>query len=252
MYVEEKNYLAMTTSWVHCQTYHNSVLPNGHAHQDASHPRHERTAMPLDAEFEAFKWVTSLSGEEKPSERLCRRMYHFLSILRRVSIRKLYIVSRWHANDHASKSAHHELSEWIKADGENARSTLVHAATLFREVRTQGILSPQDPFFLLVATLVIWIYTGHIHRLGDIQSETPQPIRLDRSQNDLEIKEWIHYGHNKALHITGIGLLSDATSASCTLKEAVRIFKSQRTWSGMTDSLVKTIPMMLDGLELSM
>jgi hypothetical protein len=243
----------MATSWLHCQTNHKSVLTNGACHRDASLPRQERTARPLDADFEAFKWATA-SGEEKASERMCRRMYHFLSILRRISIRKLYTASRLHTSDRAWKSAHHEISKWIEEDGESARSTLVHAAKIFRDIRTQGIWSPQDPFCLLVATLVIWIYTGHIHRLGnsgDTQPDTLQPIRLDQSQNDIEIKEWIYHGHNKALHITGIGLLSDGASSSCTLKEAARIFKSQRTWSGLTDALVKVFPMMLDGLELS-
>ncbi|KAM3078474.1 hypothetical protein ACMFMG_006353 [Clarireedia jacksonii] len=252
MYVEERSYLAMTASWVHCQAKHHSVLPHTASHEDDAFLRQGISVRQLDGEFEAFKLaVASSSGEEKVSERLYRRMYHFLLILRRVSLRTLLAACRWHTSEHAWKLAHNELFKWIEEEGKSARSTLVYAARLFRDIRTYGIVSPEDPFFLMVATLVIWIYAEHIHRSGDSQIETPQPIRLDQSQNHFETKEWIDHGHEKALHITGIGLLSDGTSASCTLKEVVRIVRSQCTWSGIGDSLVYNVPKMLDGLELS-
>lgn len=175
-------------------------------------------------------------------------------ILRFVEYRYLYVASGWMAQGQEIKAACQYIGHLFKKKPKNTRQCLLHAAQLFRIIRSQGQFEPYDSFFLLMATLYIWNYDRFVvsdtpQCLGGGVSQTDAIIRIDQHMSQDLKEKWISGTTEtpKLIHISGLGALNGHDSVSRVLRESARILSHDKAWATMAHALKYSLLQMASG-----
>ncbi|KAL2832309.1 hypothetical protein BJY01DRAFT_260258 [Aspergillus pseudoustus] len=195
-------------------------------------------------------------------------------LLRFIPYRTMYVASGWMADRTQSEGALQRIAHLLCAEDTQAesRQTLVHAARMFRIIRSQTTFDPHDSLILLMAVLYVWYYdrfaptptrvaAAEQAQRGQTElsssSPTPNPagrqiLRIDQDIADFVIDRWIThgFGNNRAhlqIHITGIGVLDGERSPSRILREAIGILGGNKTWQQLSSAIKHALGQILAG-----
>ncbi|KAJ5810400.1 fungal-specific transcription factor domain-containing protein [Penicillium pulvis] len=147
-------------------------------------------------------------------------VYHHLMIVLHIPLKSLCTVAGWASTEDAILASKKELSAWMADNPQAARKTVLHAAILFKSLRSKPLITYTDAHDLLAATLAIWVYALlHITRSDD--TLTGPIIYLDRHMNEDQKKSWIFDSNEDSpLHISGVGCILKNFAATRVLFEA--------------------------------
>lgn len=157
----------------------------------------------------------------------CGAFARLLAILSFAPQRLLFPFSRWQTTALGSQRARNELQELLNDHPTNARLCAYDAGQLLALSRAQSCLIHIDPFCVLIATIYLCAFNDlvapNLPQPGIGNSADGTVIRIDQRLDNHELMEWVHYGSNKAPHITGVGTFGMERSTTRLLKESSRI-----------------------------
>ena len=108
-------------------------------------------------------------------------------------------------------------------------------------------MSHIDPFILLIGTLYLCAYTElAIDPLPLAPTTSTPTIRIDQSLEDHQLQAWIEVGNYRP-HLTGVGALDTARSASRLLKESSRIMAIHGSKSPLARALSRMLLLQAEG-----
>ncbi|EMD89377.1 hypothetical protein COCC4DRAFT_60744 [Bipolaris maydis ATCC 48331] len=166
---------------------------------------------------------------------------HVLSILRHVSLTAVYAFSGWEADRSETQEARTYLENWISNDMSSVRRCLWHAACVFRDLRNKSHFSCFDPFFILIATLVIWMYctlsSGIVSYTDEPICIHREPARIDSFTDREALQHWLQHCSCRKIHLAGLGMLEGPEGAKRVIKEYRNILKSRVGWFDIRDAL---------------
>jgi hypothetical protein len=179
-------------------------------------------------------------------------LFHTLSILRRIPLRQLYAFSGWQATAAEVDAARGYLESRLRA--EETRWCVWHAGQVLDALRGEGARRFRgcvDPFYLLIAVLVLWaVDVLSVHDVdeasGGWDGDRP-PTRIDRIRGFDEARAWVgEKGRGGSVHVTNIGVLQGPESARRLLAECRRIMRSGVPWSGVSCGIADALERLLD------
>ncbi|KAB8235275.1 uncharacterized protein BDW43DRAFT_309641 [Aspergillus alliaceus] len=193
------------------------------------------TYRTLDSRYKLLVPNINLVSSNSVSSHNLIIYYHLTSILRYTSLRNIYAYTGWLVTRAESTAAGNRLSLLMKSDQERARTCVVHAGALIREIR--GVSSPACYHYLsfLMAFLYLRVYVR-------LQTSTPnqaslqnQPspcrlVRIDRDPDEALVKQWIVGDPHCRPYLTGVGLLLEPGVSTRLIKECQRMLGSHDAW----------------------
>lgn len=144
------------------------------------------------------------------------------------------------------------VAQLLQAEPQQARHSLLHAARLFRIIRSQQQFDPYDSFILLMAVLYIWNYDRFVISnisLFDAHGHAEPILRIDQNLTEDLLEKWISgtFGMTKQLHISGIGVLNGQDSVFRILRESIRILGHDKAWSRQANAIKLALHQVLSG-----
>lgn len=172
-----------------------------------------------------------------------------LRLLRFIKYRPLYLSSGWMAQTEEVRAARQHITELLHTKPGQARQALLHAAQLFRIIRSQRQFDPFDSFVLLMVVLYIWNYDKYVISNSLLNGGGEEIFRIDQNIDANLQGKWIAgtFEKNKQLHISGIGVLNGQDSMSRIFKEAIRILDHDKAWSRQADAIKCSLHQILRG-----
>lgn len=171
---------------------------------------------------------------------------HILSILRLVSLRAVYAFSGWDANDRQVHEARAYLERWVREDSQSLRKCLWHASLVFQTLRNRKRLSCFHVFYMLIASLILWIYCVLTGVPGTVsKAENGDAIRLDKVEW-ASLSSWLT-GESKRIHLTGLGILEGAQGARRVLEELHKTLLSGTEWASLRRGIAHAVEQVLSG-----
>lgn len=174
---------------------------------------------------------------------------HFLSLLRLVSLRAVYAFSGWEADDHQVCEARVYLETWVREDVQSARKCLWHAALLFQKLRNKSCMSCFDVFYILIASLILWIYcmlgTKNGVEGGTSKTKGGDAVRLDKVEWS-SLSGWLT-GESGRIHLTGLGTLDGSQGAKRVLEELHKTLLSGTEWAPLRRGIAHAVGQVLSG-----
>lgn len=248
LYVEENRILQLTNSWIYSQGIH-ALNNNNHSEcvcirDGGLWPMSQRQETMLDRYFEYFRLKTQSPSEHPLLQDITSKTYHMVSILRLVPLNTLRIFSSWMTTPEKVERARKELESWIEG-GYCARKALLHAAALFQSIRDQRTTIHSDPWYMMAASLCIWTHIK-LSKRTRIPS-TDRPLRIDKTSDSQALQSWLNGSRTMSVHITGIGILDEADSASRTLQQTIKILRRGGSWGQIGRHFAAVFQQVLDG-----
>ncbi|CEJ61864.1 hypothetical protein PMG11_10381 [Penicillium brasilianum] len=147
-------------------------------------------------------------------------LYHQLMIVVHIPLKCLCILAGWLSTEDSILESKKQLSSWMNDDPPAARTTVLHAALLFKSLRSRPLNSYIEGHALLAATLTIWAY-ALLHPVRPEGTLTGPIIYLDRHMDEDQERSWILYTNESSpLYISGVGCILNAGAATRVLLEA--------------------------------
>ncbi|KAJ5390545.1 uncharacterized protein N7496_001613 [Penicillium cataractarum] len=212
----------------------------------------DQTKDPVDTILETFQQAATRHRQDSPLFLTITKFSLVLRLLRFVKYRFLYVSTGWMAQHQEVDAAAQHISQLLKAKPKQARQGLLHAAQLFRMIRSQRQFDPYDSFFLLMAALYIWNYDRFM-----ISGESQLPvdgaaeeiIRIDQNMKKELQDQWITgtVEPPRLAHISGLGVLNGQDSLPRILRESVRILSHGKAWSTHAHAFKHSLLQMLSG-----
>ena len=248
LYVEENRILQLTNSWIYLQGIH-TINNNDHFECECIHdgslwytPQRQETM--LDRYFEYFRLKTESPSEHPLLQDIISKTYHMVSILRLVPLNALRTFSSWMTTPQKVERAKKELENWIEG-GYCARKALLHAAALFQLIRDQRTAIHSDPWYMMAASLCIWAHIKVSKRTEILF--TDHPLRIDKVSDSQALQAWLNGSWTMSVHITGIGILNEADSASRTLQQTIKILRRDGSWGQIGRLFAAVFQQVLEG-----
>lgn len=175
-----------------------------------------------------------------------------LRLLRFIQYRHLYVSSGWMAQHQEVDATAEYIAQLLQAEPRRARQSLLHAAQLFRIIRSQRQFDPYDSFILLIAILYIWNYDRFVVSAKTQHSSSADAeniLRIDQNMSE-DLQENRIAGtfeKHKQLHITGLGALNGHDSVPRIFRESMRILSHGKAWSSQANAIKYTLRQILLG-----
>ncbi|KAJ5959262.1 uncharacterized protein N7479_006412 [Penicillium vulpinum] len=202
----------------------------------------EHDKDPVDTILGSLQQAITRHRPESPLLLIVTKFSLILRLLRFVQYRPLYISSGWMAQHHEVDAAAQHIAQLLKAEPRQARQSLMHAAQLFRIIRSQRQFDPYDAFILLMAILYIWNYDRFV--MSDKLQfpsgrDAEEILRIDQNMNEDLQEKWIAgtFEMPKQLHISGIGVLNGQDSVPRIFRESMRILGHEKAWSRQANAI---------------
>jgi hypothetical protein len=250
VYIGERQALRQWTIYKHY-----SVLARSKVHalagQEEQYTTTEQDRSGIDCILARFQEASLQGGVNSPILCSVHKFATLFRLLRFIPYRWMYVASGWMAEHEEAQAAAQNIARLLHTEQEQSRQSLLHAARIFRLIRSQSQLDAYDSLLLLIAVLYIWYYDrlAPRHQLQFSDTKGHQILRLDQdSGNDL-LKQWITKGNRIAinLHISGLGVLNGSDSVSRILREAIRILHNNKTWSQQSNAIKNALSQILSG-----
>lgn len=206
------------------------------------------TPRPLVLARHLAEWTTAISESiqsisinteawpESESSQLLK-LYHHISILLVVPVTPMCDYIGWMGSEGSISQTRVGLCQWIRTDIENARRTVIHAASLFCLIRKRKSGAHSENHHIFVAFLVLWVFFSldPIARprgvANDGSSDIPScTIDWDGRVNSDAQAKWIRSPGHPPLRIAGVGDLTESTGLQRILVETHRILCSDQMW----------------------
>ncbi|PWY72801.1 hypothetical protein BO83DRAFT_378746 [Aspergillus eucalypticola CBS 122712] len=203
----------------------------------------------IDVILGRFQQAVSERRHDSPICLNIAKISLIMRLLRFMKYRPLYLSSGWMARNEEVRAARQYIAELIHAKPKEARQGLLHAAHLFRIIRSQRQFDPFDSFILLMASLYIWNYDLHAVSHTPLNEGREEILRIDQTLDANLQEKWIvgTLGKRTQLHISGIGVLNGQNSMSRIFKEAVRILDHDKAWSRQANAIKRSLQQILRG-----
>lgn len=201
----------------------------------------------VDTIIGSFQHAATERRHNSPICLIVGKLSLILRVLRFIKYRLLYLSSGWMAQAEEVRAARQHIAELLHAKPRKARQGLLHAAQLFRIIRSQRQYDPFDSFVLLMVVLYIWNYDKYVVSQSSFNGGNEGTLRIDQNI-DADLQEtWIAGTKRKQLHISGIGVLNGQDSMSRIFKEAMRILNHDKAWSRQADAIRHSLYQLLKG-----
>ncbi|KAJ5631591.1 fungal-specific transcription factor domain-containing protein [Penicillium longicatenatum] len=180
-------------------------------------------------------------------------VYHHLMIIVHIPLKSLCTVAGWTSTEDAILASKRELSSWMADNPQAARKTLLHAALLFKSLRSKPLNTHTGAHDLLAATLTIWAY-ALLHSPRSEDTLTGPIIYLDRHMSEDQERSWISDpNEDSPLHISGVGCILNDSAATRVLLEAKSCLARQiHLWGTYNHILTVFEVMALSGTAISL
>lgn len=171
-------------------------------------------------------------------------VYHHLMIIFHIPLKSLCTVAGWTSTEDAILASKKELSSWMATNPQAARRTVLHAAILFKSLRSRPLFAYTEAHDLLAATLAIWAYVLFQPTISDKTLNGPI-IYLDRHMNGDQEKSWIfNSNEDSPVHISGVGCILNDSAATRVLLEAKGCLARQSNSWGIYDQILTVFEVM--------
>ncbi|KAJ5751953.1 hypothetical protein N7520_008870 [Penicillium odoratum] len=172
-----------------------------------------------------------------------------LRLLRFIEYRLLYLSAGWMAQKEEVRAARQHIADLLHAQPRQARRGLLHAAQLFRVIRSQCQFDPFDSFLLLMVILYIWNYVKYVISHSPLDEGGEAIFRIDQNTDEDLQEKWLAgtFEKHKQIHISGIGVLKGHNSMSRIFKEAMRILDHDKAWSRQADAIKWSLHKIMEG-----
>lgn len=145
----------------------------------------------VDTILGSFQHAATQRRHGSPICLIVAKLSLILRVLRFITYRPLYLSSGWMAQAEEVRAARQHIAELLHANPRKARQGLLHAAQLFRIIRSQRQYDPFDSFVLLMVVLYIWNYDKYIVSKSSLKGGNEETFRIDQNiEADLQEK-WI-------------------------------------------------------------
>lgn len=203
----------------------------------------------VDVILGRFQQAVTKRRSNSPICLIVAKLSLILRLLRFIKYRSLYLSSGWMAQTEDIRAARQNIAELLRANPKQARQGLLHAAQLFRMIRSQRQFDPFDSFVLLMIILYIWNYDKYVISNSPLREGGEEIFRIDQNI-DADVQErWITgtFENQKQLHISGIGVLNGQDSIPRIFKEAMRILDHDKAWFRQADAIKRSLHQILRG-----
>ncbi|KAJ5628764.1 hypothetical protein N7490_010992 [Penicillium lividum] len=207
----------------------------------------------VDAILGRCQQIITERRQDSPMCLIVTKFSLILRLLRFIKYRLLYLSSGWMAQNEEGRAARQHIAELLRENPRQARQGLLHAAQLFRVIRSQRQFDPFDSFFLLIAILYIWNYTKYMISHSPSYGGGEAIFRIDQN-TDADLQEkWLAgtFEKRKQIHIGGIGVLNGHNSMSRIFKEAMRILDHDKAWSRQANAIKWSLHQIMRGIAPS-
>ncbi|KAF4777518.1 hypothetical protein HER10_EVM0003024 [Colletotrichum scovillei] len=168
-------------------------------------------------------------------ERITLQHNHAFSLLLHMPLRVLTAFSGWGVSPQVREAADRRLSLWLRQNKGKARAIVYHAAKLFSYIRNHPTGGHHENNALLYATLSMWIHT----LFNRHQTSSLRTLRLDRTNHQGALVQWLSEDNDFRLYVAGIGDLNNERASDRLVQESVRILTRKSGWSlGLAVSMV--------------
>lgn len=156
------------------------------------------------------------------------------------------------AQHNDAEVAAQKVAQILGSSPEKADRAFVHAAQLFRLIRTQQQFDPFDPFIFLISLLYIWFYDKYVvprRSQESARAEATRILRIDQytttTDQDCLVKELQQSPYQ--IHLSGVGVLNGNDSITRLLRESVRILSYDKAWSTLSIGLAGAFEQIISG-----
>ncbi|KAK0109975.1 hypothetical protein ONS95_002642 [Cadophora gregata] len=206
-------------------------------------PSLQQLATPFSTAVDNELHISRFASKTEP-------LFHIISILRRVPLRRLYSFSGWQTNAAEIEESEKSLESWMQGNEEAARECLWHAAVGFSTLRSQSYISCHAPLCMLVAAIYIWAYDklSHYNVLKADTITRTNTVRLDSLQDPTRVEKWIKgESGSSRIYIREVGILNGSESISRLLLELERSLLGQTAWPGLCGGIAFAIRGIING-----
>jgi hypothetical protein len=199
-----------------------------------------------------FQQAVSGHGQRSPLRRIVTKFSLILRLLRFIQYRHMYVSSGWMAQRQEVDAAAEHIAQLLQSRPRQARQSLLHAAQLFRIIRSQRQFDPYDSFIFLMAVLYIWNYDRFAVSAKAQCPSGADPeniLRIDQNMDEDLQDKWIAgtFEKPKQLHISGIGVLNGHDSVPRIFRESIRILSHEEAWSRQANAIKHALCQILSG-----
>lgn len=216
----------------------------------------EHGGDPIDTILGSLQQAVTRQRQESPLLFIVRKFSLVLRLLRFIKYRLLYVSSGWMAQRQEVDAAAQHIAQLLQAEPRRARQSLLHAAQLFRIIRSQRQYDPYDSFLLLMASLYIWNYDRFV--ISDKPQfpsggDAEEILRIDQNVDKDLLEQWITdtFDTPKLIHISGLGVLNGQDSVPRIFRESTRILSHEKAWSRQANAIKYALHQILSGVAPS-
>lgn len=206
---------------------------------------------PVDTILGGFQQAATRHRKKSPLLLIVTKFSLALRLLRFVQYRLLYLSSGWMAQHQEVDAAAQHIAQLLQAEPRRARQSLLHAAQLFRLIRSQSQFDPYDSCILLMAVLYIWNYDRLVmsEESRFPSSGDAEILRVDQEMNEDIQEKWIAGtpGKPERIHISGLGVLNGRDSVPRIFRESMRILGHEKAWSRQANAIKHVLHQILLG-----
>lgn len=251
MYFSERHSIQQEPLYPHPGIHSFSNTPNLSPAEGVDSGDHDKDTV--DTILGNFQQACSRHRQGSPLLLIVTKFSLILRLLRFIPYRYLYVSSGWMAQHQEVDAAAEHIAQRLQLEPRRARQTLLHAAQLFRIIRSQQQFDPYDSFTFLMAVLYIWNYDRFV-----VSAKTQDPsgadaenniLRIDQNMNEPLEEKWIAgtFEKPKKLHISGIGVLNGHDSVPRIFRESIRILSHEKAWSSRANAIKYALHQILLG-----
>ncbi|CCT73987.1 uncharacterized protein FFB20_02049 [Fusarium fujikuroi] len=151
---------------------------------------------------------------------------HMVSLLIYFPTREVIAFGRWRVTEAQHSIVTEKLKRWM-SDTRSARAALVHACSIWSQVRLSRTNSHHEPPALLYSAISIWALVEHSEEVVENADELPI-LRLDSLNQD--VKLWAAGNEKKRLYLSGVGLLAHRGALARLISETARLLEQRIAW----------------------
>ena len=201
--------------------------------------------------------VANLHGNSSPAlGSALTDHYHITNVLLRVPSRDLFGYCGYRVNKSDMTDCSRRLRSWVKQRGPEAREAVFHASCLFSRIRDSGMLGYYEGRSLMIACIVLWVYSDATGRQGREKEEedmgsdtvitrrcqdrdqrftekeqvTVRPCRLDLIPDGVVDDIWIRGGAGLDPYLPGVGNIMGSDGVSRLIRETSRLLRTNACW----------------------
>ncbi|KAF5655838.1 hypothetical protein F25303_319 [Fusarium sp. NRRL 25303] len=151
---------------------------------------------------------------------------HMVSLLIYFPTREVIAFGRWRVTEAQHSIIIEKLKRWTSNTG-SAREALVHACSIWSQIRSSRTNAHHEAPALLHSAISIWALIEHSEEVVGNTDGLPI-LRLDSPNQD--VRSWAAGNEKKRLYLSGVGLLEHRGALARLISETARLLAGDIAW----------------------